>query len=104
MTTTSLGQKVINALNTTGTRIVRTFPAGALGNDKPITSTLEQWVSTDLGVVVQMTQSSSVGANITASLTNVSRAAPSESLFAPPRDYRVHQWLTKTSDDTVAAR
>jgi len=34
----SLGQKSVNGVNATGTRIVRTFPAGVLGNEKPVTS------------------------------------------------------------------
>lgn len=104
MATTSLGQKVINGLNATGTRVVRTFPVGVLGNNKPITSTVEEWVSTDLGVVVQMTQSSSVGGSITASLNNVSRAVPDESLFAPPSDYRVNQWPEPAAEGAAAAR
>src|ERR1700722_9483148 len=43
--TTSLGQKEVSGLATTGTRIVRTIPAGGLGNEKPITGTMETWIS-----------------------------------------------------------
>ena len=42
---TSLGQKVISGVNTTGRRIVRTIPSGVLGNEKPIISTFEEWRS-----------------------------------------------------------
>ncbi len=87
---TSLGQKVISGVSTTGTRIVRTIPSGVLGNDKPITSTLEEWRSPDLGVPVQISQKSSIGGVVTLNLSQVVRAEPDPTLFAPPADYTVH--------------
>jgi len=87
---TSLGQKVISGVNTTGTRIVRTIPSGVLGNEKPITSTLEEWRSPDLGVPVQISQKSSIGGLVTLNLSQVVRAEPDPTLFAPPADYTVH--------------
>jgi hypothetical protein len=59
--TTSLGQKSISGLTATGTRLVRTIPSGVLGNEKPITSTLDKWVSPDLGIAVEVSQKSSIG-------------------------------------------
>jgi len=87
---TSLGQKVISGVNATGTRLVRTIPSGVLGNEKPITSTLEEWRSPDLGVPVQITQKSSLGGVLTLNLSQVVRAEPDPTLFAPPADYTVH--------------
>ena len=87
---TSLGQKLISGVTTTGTRIVRTIPSGALGNEKPITSTLEEWRSPDLGVPVQISQKSSIGGVVTLNLSQVVRAEPDPTLFAPPADYTVH--------------
>jgi hypothetical protein len=88
---TSLGQKIISGVSTTGTRTVRTIPSGVLGNEKPITSTLEEWLSPDLGVPVQMTQQSSIGGVVTLSLSQVVRAEPDPTLFAPPADYTLHE-------------
>jgi hypothetical protein len=85
--TTLLGQKVINGLTVTGTRLVRTIPTGVLGNEQPITSTLDQWISPDLGVPVQITQTSSIGGKLTLDLGQVVRAEPNASLFVPPADY-----------------
>ena len=87
--TTSLGQKDINGLTTTGSRIVRTIPVGVLGNEKPINVTIEEWVSPDLGMVVQFTETSSVGGSVTFSLNQVVRAEPDPSLFTVPTDYKV---------------
>jgi hypothetical protein len=85
--TTSLGQKVINGILATGTRIVRVIPVGALGNEKPITSTLEEWKSAELGIPVQITETSSIGGQLTFNLQNVQRAEPDPSLFTVPSDY-----------------
>jgi hypothetical protein len=100
-TETSLGQKTVNGVTATGTRVVRTFPAGVLGNVKPIVSTLDQWVSPDLGVPVQTTQTSSIGGSISLNLTQIVRGEPDASLFAPPAGYTVHQMPTATG--TVAS-
>jgi hypothetical protein len=88
---TSLGQKVISGVSTTGTRTVRTIPSGVLGNEKPITSTLEEWLSPDLGVPVQITQKSSIGGLVTLNLSPVVRAEPDPTLFAPPAGYTLHE-------------
>jgi hypothetical protein len=91
---TSLGQKSVNGVAATGTRVVRTFPAGVLGNEKPITSTVDEWFSSDLGVPVQVTQKSSIGGDISLNLTQVVRGEPDPTLFAPPAGYTVHQMPT----------
>jgi hypothetical protein len=89
--TTSLGQKVVNGLTATGTRVVRTIPSGVLGNERSITSTLDQWLSTDLGVPVQITEKSSIGGQVTFNLEQVVRAEPDPSLFSPPSTYTRRQ-------------
>jgi hypothetical protein len=101
--TTSLGQKQINGLNVTGTRIVRTIPVGVLGNEKPITSTVEQWVSTDLGVVVQFTQTSSVGGSVSFALGQVVRAEPDPALFTVPANYKVQNVSLPDLSESVGA-
>jgi hypothetical protein len=89
-TSTSLGQKVVNGVTATGTRTVRTIPVGVLGNEKPITSTVEEWFSPDLDVPVQITQKSSIGGDVTLNLTQLVRSEPDASLFAAPIGYTVH--------------
>lgn len=85
--TTSLGEKVVNGVLATGTRIVRVIPVGALGNEKPITSTLEQWKSAELGIPVQITETSSIGGQLTYNLQDLVRAEPDPSLFTVPAGY-----------------
>jgi hypothetical protein len=88
--TIALGQKVVNGVLANGTRVVRTIPAGVLGNEKPITSTLERWVSPDLQVAVQMTETSSIGGTVTYNLEQISRGDPDPALFVVPADYKRH--------------
>ena len=90
--TTSLGQKVVNGVTASGTRVIRTIPSGVLGNEKPITSTLEEWVSPELAVPVQITQRSSIGGQLTLNLGQVARTEPDPALFAPPSDYTRRQF------------
>lgn len=87
--TTSLGQKEVNGLTATGSRIVRAIPSEVLGNEKPITVTMEQWVSPELGLIVQFTETSSVGGSVTYSLNQIVRAEPDPTLFTVPADYKV---------------
>jgi hypothetical protein len=86
--TVSLGQKVVNGLSATGCRIVRTIPEGVLGNEKPITSTTEQWVSSDLGVAVQVAETSSIGGSVTVNLEQAVLSEPEASLFTVPTQYK----------------
>jgi len=89
--TTSLGEKVVNGVIAAGTRVVRTIPAGVLGNEKPITSTLDRWVSTDLGIVVQLTETSTIGGTTTFNLEQIVRGEPGAALFVVPADYTRHE-------------
>jgi len=86
--TTSLGQQVVNGVTATGTRVVRVIPVGALGNEKPITSTLEEWNSAELGIPVRITAKSSLGGTLTYNLQDLQRAEPDAALFAVPADYK----------------
>jgi hypothetical protein len=87
--TTDLGQKSVNGVMATGTRLVRTIPSGAIGNDKPITSTIEKWVSADLGIPVQITQTSSIGGDLSLNLGHLVRGEPDPTLFTVPAGYKV---------------
>lgn len=88
---TSLGKQLIQGVSAIGTRVVRTIPAGVLGNDSPITSTRDTWFSAELGLPIQITQKSSIGGVVTLTLEQLTRAEPDPSLFTPPADYKLHE-------------
>lgn len=87
----SLGTKLIAGLKASGSRREVTIPAGEMGNDKPITITSEEWVSTDLHVVLSRTRSDPLNGNTTYVLEGIKRADPDPKLFNMPAGYAVQK-------------
>ena len=85
----SLGERTIEGVVTEGTRIIKTIPAGQIGNDRPITVVSERWYSPELQAVVLSETKDPVSGDVTYRLINVQRGDPSPSLFQLPADYTV---------------
>jgi hypothetical protein len=83
----SMGERIVEGLKVTGTRMEYTIDAGAVGNEQPIVVSSEQWFSPELGVVVASTVRDPMMGDTTYNLEQVSRAEPDPSLFAIPSDY-----------------
>jgi len=90
-TTVSLGTQTINGVTAEGTRTVRTIPAGEIGNEKPITITVEKWYSPDLQAVVLLKHSDPMMGDSVYQLTNIQRTEPDPSLFQVPAGYAVKE-------------
>jgi hypothetical protein len=90
-TTVSLGTQTINGISAEGTRTVRTIPAGEIGNQKPITITVERWYSNDLQTYVLIKHSDPMMGDTVYQLTNIQRTEPDASLFQVPADYTIKQ-------------
>jgi hypothetical protein len=88
-TKTDLGTQNIEGVSAQGTRITRTIPAGAIGNEQPITITTETWYSPDLKVLVMSKTDDPRMGETTYKLTNIVRSEPDASLFQVPDDYTV---------------
>ena len=84
---TSMGERIIEGLEVTGTRQEFTLPAGAIGNEQPIVVSSEQWFSPDLGVVVASTVRDPMMGDTSYKLEQVSRNEPDPALFTIPSDY-----------------
>jgi len=89
VTREQLGSKVVNGLQAEGIRVTRTIPAGAIGNDKPISVVTERWFSPDLQITVMTVHTDPMMGTVTTKLVNVVRGDPDASLFQVPSDYRV---------------
>jgi hypothetical protein len=89
--TEALGTKAIDGIQVTGTRILSTIPAGAIGNDKDIVIKRETWYSPELKLVIQSTQDDPRFGQTTYSLTNIQRNEPDEALFQIPAGYKVEK-------------
>ncbi len=87
--TISLGERTIEGLRATGTRVEWSIPAGEIGNELPITVTSEQWVSQDLGIVLSRTQHDPLIGDTTYHVEQIRRAEPDPALFDVPSGYTV---------------
>ena len=89
LTSEDLGSKEIEGLVALGTRTVRTFEAGSVGNERPFTSVNERWFSRELSILlVSGTDDPRSGQN-TMRLINIQRGEPDPQLFQVPPDYSV---------------
>jgi hypothetical protein len=84
----SLGEKSIEGLHAVGSQRTYTLAAGAVGNEKPVIITVEQWSSPDLGLILMKTSRASTGGEVRYSLQQIVQAEPDADLFMVPADYR----------------
>jgi TonB family protein len=85
--TESLGKQTIEGVEAEGTRTTVTFPAGAIGNERPINIVSERWYSPELQTVVMTKHSDPRFGETTYRLTNINRSEPARTLFEVPSDY-----------------
>jgi hypothetical protein len=88
---TSIGEKRIEGLKVTGSRLEFTLDAGTVGNEQPITVRTDQWFSADLGVVVSSMNHDPMIGDTTYRLEQINRAEPDAALFQIPADYSKNQ-------------
>jgi hypothetical protein len=85
-----LGTRNIGGVDCTGTRQTSTIPAGAIGNDKPISIVTETWFSEAIGAVVESISDDPRYGKTTYQLTNLQLSEPPRSLFEPPANFKVN--------------
>ena len=85
-----LGTQTIEGVAAQGTRITRTLPTGAVGNEQPLVITTETWYSPALKVLVMSKAEDPRMGTTSYRLTNIQRAEPPASLFEIPADYTVN--------------
>lgn len=83
-----LGSRNIEGVDCTGTRQTITIPAGAIGNEKPISIVRETWFAPVISAVVESTTDDPRYGKTTYQLKNVQLNEPSRSLFEPPPDFK----------------
>ena len=87
--TEKLGGKTIAGVYAEGTRLTVTYPVGSFGNDKPIITFHETWMSSDLKLVLlNVDDDPRSGTRIT-EVTNLDRGEPSPALFQVPEGYTI---------------
>ncbi len=79
----------MEGVNVEGWRVTSIIDAGAQGNDAPITTTSEYWLSPEIGRYVLLKVSDPLRGDSTTRLTNIVLADPDSSLFQIPADYQI---------------
>jgi hypothetical protein len=91
VTTESLGTQNMEGLLVEGTRVVRSVPAGTVGNQQPIRITSERWYSPELKLNLLVKNTDPMRGENTTTLSNIRRDEPAASLFQVPSDYIVQE-------------
>ena len=86
-----LAPRMLEGVRAEGHRTTTTIPAGAIGNDLPITTVSEEWVSPELRVLVMTQRKDPRNGDSTYRLLNVVRREPDPALFQVPSDYTVRE-------------
>lgn len=84
-----LGTRNIEGVDCIGTRQTSTIPAGAIGNDKPISIVTETWTSEAIGSVVESISDDPRYGKTTYHLTNLQLSEQPRSLFELPANFKV---------------
>jgi hypothetical protein len=85
-----LGTRNIEGVDCSGTRQTITIPAGAVGNEKPISIVTETWFAPAIAAVVESTTDDPRYGKTTYQLTNVQLSEPPRSLFEAPANFKVN--------------
>jgi hypothetical protein len=95
--TEKLGGKTIAGVYAEGTRLTVTYPVGFFGNDKPIITFHETWMSSDLKIVLlNIDDDPRTGTRVT-EVTNLDRGEPSPTLFQVPEGYTIRDQYPGTN-------
>jgi hypothetical protein len=84
-----LAPRTIEGLRVEGLRRTSTIPAGAIGNERALVATTEEWTSPELKTLVLSEHSDPRSGTSTYKLVNVRRGDPPASLFQVPADYTI---------------
>jgi TonB family protein len=87
----------MEGLHVQGTRTTQVYPAGAMGNDRPLTIVTESWFSEDLRIALLTRRNDPRYGAQTVRVTELSRQEPDASLFDIPKDYKVTNENTTSS-------
>lgn len=85
-----LKEKSINGENAVGRRVTRTRPPGTIGNDKPVVSVSERWVSPELKILLASSMNDP-REKLTREVTQLQRTEPESNLFTIPSDFAVKE-------------
>jgi hypothetical protein len=87
----TLPSKVIEGVIADGKKTTTTIAAGAIGNERPMTITVEEWTSPELQVLVLTEHKDPRDGDSSYRLVNIVRNEPAGSLFEVPAGYTIRE-------------
>ena len=87
--TEKLGGKIIAGVYAEGTRVTMIFPVGSFGNDKPVITYHEKWMSSELKIVLLSVDDDPRSGTRISEVTNLDRGEPDPALFQVPDGYTI---------------
>lgn len=87
--TQDLGNRTMDDMNTSGTRVIITLNPGVVGNDKPVQEIRETWRSDQLAINLLSIRSGPMIGKQTFTVTELDPTDPDPQLFATPAGYSV---------------
>jgi hypothetical protein len=90
--TEDLGTTIIQGVEAHGIRTTMTIPVGAAGNDQPLVSTQENWISTGdnpKSLLMRHANNDPQFGKSTLELVNLNLDEPDSSVFQPPEGYEI---------------
>ncbi|WP_263366857.1 hypothetical protein [Edaphobacter bradus] len=91
----SLGSSAFQGVSATGTRTVRTIPAGDEGNTQPIEIINETWTSGDLGITMKAMSDDPRRGGTTTEVEEIHLGEPDPATFSPPPGYTIKELTIK---------
>ncbi len=88
-TVEDLGTQSIDGVEAHGHRFTTTIQAGEIGNDEPLVTTREDWISTEFGIVVRNASDDPRSGKRTRELVEFAPGDPDPTTFQPPEGYAV---------------
>ncbi|SRR5579883_221220 len=89
LTTEDLGTLMMEGVLVEGTRQTLTIPAGMQGNDQPLVTVTDTWMSPELKIAIVSKVTDPRAGETATKMTRLSRAEPDPALFRVPADYQV---------------
>jgi len=89
LTREELGTDTMEGLAVKGTRVTQTFPAGSMGNDRPLTIVTEYWYAAEIRLNLLTKRTDPRHGVQTVRVTELVREEPDAALFAIGEEYKV---------------
>lgn len=95
LTSEDLGTQSIEGVLVEGVKNTTVYPEGLMGNDRPIQTVSERWVSKELGLTLLEKESDPRFGETVTRVTSLDRDEPDPTLFQVPPDYVLQEVHTK---------